>query len=172
MSVLCSSELASKAAEKASRLHNLNAEIDGPQCELALLRMRLCVAPSAADTCDGLHIPAREFRLLLRCTLGHFRAARTCAACKDALLATWGDHSLMCSCDGDRTGRHNAVREALFFIADAAADSPSLEQLSPFPDHTAALGPLPSRIGPRETVCDRRHCLLSAGRSSPPTSQR
>ena len=36
----------------------------------------------------------------------------------------WGDHALVCSCNGDRTLRHNAVRDATFCEAiDAGVDA-------------------------------------------------
>ena len=47
----------------------------------------------------GLHIPAREFRVLLRHNLGlpTYCASRTCPACKRALPDTRGDYSLLCA---------------------------------------------------------------------------
>ena len=77
----------------------------------------------------GLAIPAREFRVLLRHTLGLpiYSAPRSCPVCKSSLLDVWGSHSVVCSSGGDRIGRHNAVRDALFHIAGAASLSPILE---------------------------------------------
>ena len=77
----------------------------------------------------GLAIPAREFRVLLRHTLGLqiYSAPRTCPACNSARLDVWGSHSVICGSGGDRISRHNSVRDALYHIAEAAAFSPILE---------------------------------------------
>ena len=77
----------------------------------------------------GLAIPAREFRVLLRHTLGLpiYSAPRPCPTCNGACLDVWGIHSVACGSGGDRIGRHNAVRDALFHVAEAAALSPILE---------------------------------------------
>ena len=43
----------------------------------------------------------------------------TCSAC-GACLDVFMDHALVCSCGGDRTLRHNAIRDAFFEEAQAA----------------------------------------------------
>ena len=53
----------------------------------------------------------------------------------------WGDHALVCSCNGDRTLRHNAVRDAIFCEAiDAGVDAEREKAglLPPKPDEEAA----------------------------------
>ena len=84
----------------------------------------------------GLAIPPREFRVLLRHTLGLpiYSAPRTCPSCNCARLDIWGCHSLICGSGGDRISRHNAVRDALYHIAAAAAFCPVLETGHSIPD--------------------------------------
>ena len=43
----------------------------------------------------------------------------TCSACS-ACLNVFMDHALVCSCGGDRTLRHNAIRDAFFEEVQAA----------------------------------------------------
>ena len=84
----------------------------------------------------GLAFPPREFRVILRHSLGLqlYSAPRSCPACNNSQLDVWGIHSVSCSSGGDRIGRHNAVRDALFHVAQAAAFSPTLETGHNLPD--------------------------------------
>ena len=58
-------------------------------------------------------------------------------------MDSYGDHALVCDCKGDRTVRHNAVRNTVFGCAKDACLSPEKEKA----------GLLPAR--PREDGIDR-----------------
>ena len=47
--------------------------------------------------------------------------------CCGQVLDKWGDHALVCPCGGDRTVRHNAVRNTCFEDAQAAGLRPERE---------------------------------------------
>jgi hypothetical protein len=71
---------------------------------------------------------------LLRLTLGLpvYPVQRTWPSCRKAVLDVFGYHSLMCNAGGDRIFRHNAVRDTLFRMCQAAGLVPRKEQ--PLPD--------------------------------------
>ena len=50
-----------------------------------------------------------------------------CRFC-DAVVDKYGDHCLTCSCGGDRTKRHNLIRNEIFHICNSAGLSPELER--------------------------------------------
>ena len=59
-----------------------------------------------------------------------------CAACGMA-LDIWADHALVCACKGDRTIRHNALRNCAFRFARSSGLDPQREKpglLPPRPD--------------------------------------
>ena len=71
-----------------------------------------------------------------------------CPLC-DGVLDKYGDHCLICPCGGDRTRRHNLLRNSVFHFAAAAGLRPELEkpgllQPRPFWDATAEDGLRPS----------------------------
>ena len=49
----------------------------------------------------------------------------------------WGDHALTCSCGGDRTVRHNAIRNICFEKATDAGLRPEREKANLLPSHPA-----------------------------------
>ena len=63
----------------------------------------------------------RQLRLPL------YDAVSVCPSCKNTLLDTFGDHSIVCSASGDRIWRHNAVRDQVFHTCKAAHLSPQIE---------------------------------------------
>jgi len=48
--------------------------------------------------------------------------------CCGGVLDSFGDHALVCSCGGDRTRRHNLLRNVVFHASDAANLRPELEK--------------------------------------------
>jgi len=48
--------------------------------------------------------------------------------CCDGVLDRFGDHALVCSCGGDRTRRHNLLRNMVYHAASAARLCPELER--------------------------------------------
>ena len=63
----------------------------------------------------------RQLRLPLDDTVS------VCSACENALLDTFGDHSIICLASVDRIKRHNAVRDQIFYTCKAAHLSPQIE---------------------------------------------
>ena len=59
--------------------------------------------------------------------------------CCDGVLDRFGDHALVCSCGGDRTRRHNLLRNLVYFAASAANYHPELERPGLLP-HRPLLG--------------------------------
>eukprot|EP00973_Karenia_brevis_P078144 10851651-Karenia_brevis.AAC.1 len=50
-----------------------------------------------------------------------------CPMCGQTMDA-YGDHALSCSCNGDRTTRHNCLRDCLYYDAKQANMSPEREK--------------------------------------------
>ena len=48
--------------------------------------------------------------------------------CCDGVLDRFGDHALVCCCGGDRTRRHNLIRNMVFHAAQSASLHPELEK--------------------------------------------
>ena len=69
---------------------------------------------------------ARRMRLPL---LDELATCSLCGACLDVHL----DHALVCSCGGDRTLRHNAIRDDFFEEAQAASVRSEREKLNLLP---------------------------------------
>eukprot|EP00660_Eupelagonema_oceanica_P019327 gene19327-biopygen20047 len=62
-----------------------------------------------------------------RLRLPIFAASQYCAFC-DGVVDVFADHALVCSGGGDRTVRHNLLRNAAFRVAHAAGLRPELEK--------------------------------------------
>ena len=56
-----------------------------------------------------------------------FESNTHCPFC-DEILDVHGDHCLVCSCRGDRTKRHNLLRNEVFFFCNSAGLNPELER--------------------------------------------
>jgi hypothetical protein len=70
-----------------------------------------------------------------------------CPACGD-VCDVFGDHALVCPCRGDRTKRHNALRNEAFFHAQAAGYSGAeLERPGLLQPRAANEGPLETEAG-------------------------
>ena len=67
-------------------------------------------------------------------------------------MDTYGDHALVCPCQGDRTKRHNALRNEAFFSLGAAGCSPELEKSGLLPPRGDGEGP--SEHGPGGEAID------------------
>ena len=50
-----------------------------------------------------------------------------CPFC-DGVVDRYGDHCLTCSCGGDRTKRHNLIRNAIFHLCNGSGLNPELER--------------------------------------------
>jgi hypothetical protein len=104
----------------------------------------LCAVPGAGawltapPTEDGREMDTPLFRIALkrrlRCPVAETDAA--CPSCGQC-LDRWGDHALLCPCGGDRTIRHNAVRNVCFQEAASAAARPELEKAGLLPRRPA-----------------------------------
>ena len=83
----------------------------------------------------GLCFNSTEFRVLLRHMLGLplYSISRTCPACNKTLLDIYGDHSLICGAESERSNRHTYVRDTLYHIMKSAGLSPSLETANLIP---------------------------------------
>lgn len=83
----------------------------------------------------GLHLLDSEFRLCLRYWLGVPLASDffPCPICSRPADPS-GDHALACGGNGDRSVRHNALRDVIFSVAQSAALSPRREVPSLLPD--------------------------------------
>ena len=56
-----------------------------------------------------------------------FDADFHCSYC-DTIIDRHGDHCLVCACGGDRTKRHNLLRNEVFFFCNSSGLSPELER--------------------------------------------
>ena len=115
----------------------------------------LCSVPGAGawltapPANDGREMDPPLFRVALRRRLrapvydtdGH------CPSCGQP-LDRWGDHALVCACSGDRTIRHNAVRNIVFAESMAGGLRPEKEKGGLLPDRPGTDG-LPSGLGRR-----------------------
>ena len=74
-----------------------------------------------------------------RLRLQIFDGDSACPCCGEC-LDKWGDHALSCMCSGDRTVRHNTVRDILYDEAVTGA-------LNPHREKAGLLPPRPSEDG-------------------------
>ena len=83
---------------------------------------------------DGREMDAPLFQVALkrRLRMKVFDEDNFCPACGDC-LDTFGDHALVCPCKGDRTLRHNRVRDEVFKGAVEAAMRPEKEKAGLLP---------------------------------------
>jgi len=77
-----------------------------------------------------------------------------CPFC-DNVVDRYGDHCLACSCGGDRTKRHNRVRNEVFFFCNAAGLAPELELPGSLQPRLLG-GALPEHGTSRDHDCNRR----------------
>eukprot|EP00660_Eupelagonema_oceanica_P019390 gene19390-biopygen10461 len=82
--------------------------------------------------------------LARRLRLPTYAASYPCPLC-DGIMDVWGDHAFVCACGGDRTTRHNFLRNTAFRLAHAAGLRPELEK-------PGLLRPRPC-IGTVGTIC-------------------
>ena len=100
--------------------------------------LHTCPSPSHQNNVDPLLFRTSILRWL-RVPL--LESDGICPLC-DGVLDKFGDHCLVCPCGGDRTKRHNLLRNFVFHFAAAAGLNPELEKpglLQPRPLE----GPLP-----------------------------
>ena len=98
---------------------------------------------------DGREIDAPLFQVVLKRRLRApvFEAEFPCPMCGE-IMDRWGDHALTCSCNGDRTVRHNAIRNVCYEEAVEASLRPEREKAHLFPQRPISNG-LPSSNGGR-----------------------
>ena len=70
-----------------------------------------------------LYVPMLQRRLRMPL----FKEPFFCPLC-DGLMDVWADHALTCACGGDRTKRHNLVRNTFARLAASAGWQPELEK--------------------------------------------
>ena len=101
------------------RCHYLLMQLDGSGSWLSAL-------PNAHL---GLQIKRQLFIILLqrRLRMQIFDRAFFCPFC-DAAMDTYGDHALTCPCGGDRTKRHNQLRNHCARLAASAGMRPEVEK--------------------------------------------
>jgi hypothetical protein len=119
------------------------------------VHVSLCRVPGSGDwltappCVDGRHMEAPLFKVALRrrlrCAIldsdGYF-------PCCGQVLDRYGDHVLVCACGGDRTVRHNAIRDTLYRASVEANLSPEREKAGLLPGRPSEDG-LPMRSGRR-----------------------
>ena len=118
--------------------------------------VQLCALPGAGvwltapPTQDGREIDAALFQVALkrRLRVPIFSSDAACPCCGDCLDRS-GDHALVCQCNGDRTIRHNAVRNSFFDDAREAGLRPEREKAGLLP-------PRPHEDGLRANAGSRR----------------
>ena len=98
----------------------------------------LNVIPSKAL---GTHVDPEIYRTMVQRWLRVpiFQSAFHCPMC-DNIVDVFGDHCLTCSCGGDRTRRHNLLRNEVYYICNSAGLHPELEKpglLQPRPNSGA-----------------------------------
>ena len=124
---------------------------DAPFCA----HMALCSVPGAATWLtampiqDGREIDAPLFKVALkrRLRVPVFAGDGFCPCCGQ-ILDRWGDHALTCACSGDRTVRHNAIRNSTYEDATYAGLRPVREKAGLLPARPKEDG-LPSPLGRR-----------------------
>ena len=102
--------------------------------------VELCSVPGAGvwltapPATDGRAIDAPLFRVALqrRLRVPIFNGDGACPCCGDP-LDRFGDHALTCSCHGDRTVRHNSLRDLVFEEANDAGMRPEREKAGLLP---------------------------------------
>ena len=98
----------------------------------------------------GREIESALFKVALRRRLRlPVAPADACCPCCGELLDSFGDHALTCCCKGDRTVRHNAVRDVVFGEASLAGSAPVREKAGLLPAR-------PAEDGLGQTECLRR----------------
>ena len=97
---------------------------------------------------------AELFRIALkrRCRVAVQEGDAPCPRC-GGIMDCFGDHALVCPCSGDRTVRHNALRDLTFTEAASARCSPEREKGGLLPGRPVGDGALSSDPGSQE---DRR----------------
>jgi hypothetical protein len=88
---------------------------------------------------DGREIDSPLFKIALkrRLRMPVFDHDAHCPFCGQ-VLDTWGDHALTCQCGGDRTVRHNAVRNVCFEEAAGGGTKPEREKSGLLPARPAS----------------------------------
>ena len=76
----------------------------------------------------GTHTDPLLFRTMVQRWLRApiFETEFHCPFC-DEVIDRYGDHCLTCACGGDRTKRHNLIRNEVFFFCNSAGLNPELE---------------------------------------------
>ena len=99
---------------------------------------------------DGREMDSSLFRVSLkrRIRAPIFEADAVCPCCGEA-MDRWADHALVCACAGDRTVRHNAVRNQVCADAQDASLRPEREKAGLLPERPQSDDLLRQRRGRR-----------------------
>ena len=95
--------------------------VDHAHDALFLAHMALCCVPGAGAWFtalaidDGRHMSSPLFQISLkrRLRMPVMESEAPCPCCGQT-LDVWGDHAVVCMCNGDRTVKHNAMRNIVF----------------------------------------------------------
>ena len=105
----------------------------------------------------GLHLKTAEFIVCVRYRLGLqiFPSEGVCVACP-AISETSGDHAVSCGLGGERTYRHDAIRDCLFSTCVQACLGPTREDRALIPGRQARPADvyLPSWSGGLDSALD------------------
>ena len=98
---------------------------------------------------DGREVDAPLFQIVLKRRLRApvFEAEFACPKCGE-IMDRWGDHALTCSCNGNRTIRHNAIRNICYEEAVDAGLRPEREKANLLPQRPVSDG-MPVKGGDR-----------------------
>ena len=90
---------------------------------------------------DGRELDTPLFRVALkrRLRVPVYAADDFCPCCGQ-VRDKWGDHALTCSCNGERTIRHNALRDICFHEASECGQQPEREKAGLLPTRPEADG--------------------------------
>ena len=78
----------------------------------------------------------------------------TCPFC-DGVLDVYGDHCLVCDCGGDRTKRHNHIRNRVFLFAADSSLHPELEKPGLLAPRPYLGGATENGVAPRDPTARR-----------------
>ena len=133
----------SSLIDAATRRSILDAHSADP---LWCSHVELCSVPGAGawgpalPVPDGRQIETPLFQVALKRRLREpVLDDDVCCPCCGSAMDKWGDHGLVCSCHGDRTVRHNGVRNMVYEDAAIAGLRPRREKPGLLPGRPAQL---------------------------------
>ena len=107
------------------------------------------------DAARDIESPLFRIALRRRCRVRVQESDTPCMAC-GGLMDSWGDHALACPCRGDRTIRHNVIRNLVFQEARDAGCAPEQEKGNLLPGRSLEDGAPPRQDAPPNSDEQRR----------------